>query len=85
MKINWKVRMRHPLFYTAVAGLVGFILTDAGIIDAGRFETYVELLFGVLFAGGFIADLTTPGLSDSPRALTYESPGEPENLNKRDK
>lgn len=75
MKINWKVRLRHPMFYTALAGLVGFILTDAEVLDAGKYETYVELLFGVLVAGGFITDLTTPGISDSERALTYDVPG----------
>lgn len=85
MKINWKVRLRHPMFYTALAGLVGFVLTDSAVIDAGKYETYVELLFGVLVAGGFITDLTTPGISDSQRALDYEKPGVPMSRVERNK
>ena len=74
MKVNWKVRLRHPAFYAAVVGLLGFILTDAQIIDVGRFEIYAQLISGVLVAGGVIADQTTAGISDSQKALTYDEP-----------
>lgn len=80
MKINWKVRLRHPMFYTALAGLLGFILTDSGVLDAGRYETYVELLFGVLVAGGFITDLTTPGIRDSRLSLDKDKPTDGEDM-----
>lgn len=74
MKINWKVRLRHPAFWTALIGLVGFILTDLQVIDAGRYEMYAQLGFGVLTAAGVIVDQTTAGVSDSRQALTYEKP-----------
>lgn len=73
--INWKVRLRHPMFWTAVFALVGFILVDSGVIDAGKYETYIELIMGLLIASGIVADLTTPGIEDSKLAKTYDKPG----------
>lgn len=78
--INWKVRLRHPVFYTTVAALIGFILTDSGVIDAGRYETYVELAFGVLVAGGVITDLTTPGVRDSQLSMRKKKPKDAEDM-----
>lgn len=74
MQINWKVRLRHPAFYAAMAALVGFILMDFGVMDAGRFSNYVQLLLAVLTAGGIIVDFTTAGVPDSKQALTYDEP-----------
>lgn len=76
MKINWKVRLRHPAFYTALVGFAGFIISDSGVMDLGQFETYAELFFGVLVAGGVITDMTTAGASDSKKALGYDKPRE---------
>lgn len=72
--INWKVRLRHPMFWTALFALVGFILVDSGVIEAGKYETYVELIMGLLIAVGFVTDMTTKGFSDSDQALTYKEP-----------
>lgn len=74
MKINWKVRLRHPAFYTAAAALIGLFVTDMGWVEIGQYEMYVQLLLGVLVAGGFIVDLTTAGISDSKQAMTYDEP-----------
>lgn len=74
MNINWKVRLRHPAFYTALVGLVGLIVTDIGLMELGRFETYAQLLMLVLISGGVISDLTTEGLADSDQALNYDKP-----------
>ena len=73
-KINWKVRLRHPAFYTALAALIGMIVTDAELIDAGKYEMYVQLVLGVLVAGGVVVDMTTAGVKDSKQALTYDKP-----------
>lgn len=76
-KINWAVRLRHPAFYVALMSLIGFILVDMQVIDMGKFEIYSQMILGVLTAGGIVVDFTTPGVPDSPRALSYEEPGIP--------
>lgn len=74
MKVNWMVRLRHPGFYVAIAALIGFILTDLQVIEAGKYEIYVQLILGVLTAGGVIVDFTTPGAKDSTLSLEKEKP-----------
>lgn len=74
MKVNWKVRLRHPAFYAALTALIGFILVDLQVIDMGKYEMYAQLLLGVLTAGGVVIDFTTEGVSDSRQALTYDEP-----------
>ncbi|HLG26335.1 MAG TPA: phage holin [Paenisporosarcina sp.] len=74
--INWKVRFRHPAFISAVLALIGYILVDSSLIDAGKWETLVELFLGVFVAGGVVVDPTTKGLKDSTKAMTYEKPRE---------
>lgn len=76
MKVNWKVRLRHPAFYAALVGFVGFVIADSGAMELGRFEMYAELFFGLLVAAGVITDLTTEGVKDSKQALTYDKPKE---------
>lgn len=74
MKINWQVRLRHPAFYSALVGFIGFVLADTQVLPVGQFETYAELFFSVLIAAGVITDMTTVGLSDSVQALRYDEP-----------
>lgn len=78
--INWKLRFRHPAFYGAVAALIGMILTDAQVIDAGKYELYVQLILGVLTTGGLVVDFTTPGIRDSQVSLEKEKPIDAENM-----
>lgn len=80
MKINWKVRLRHPAFYAAATSFVGFVLVDADVIDVTRFETYVKLLLGVLTAGGVVVDFTTPGVRDSELSMSKSEPIDGEDL-----
>jgi len=80
MKINWKVRLRHPAFYAAVTALLGFILVDAQIIDAGRYEMYAQLVLGALTAGGLVVDFTTPGVRDSQLSLDKDKPIDGEDM-----
>lgn len=74
MKINWRVRLRSKQFFTALTALIGLIITDAGIVDAGKYELYVQTILVILVAGGVIIDPTTDGVSDSKQALTYNRP-----------
>lgn len=80
MGLNWKVRFRHPAFYTALVGFIGFVLADNGVMELGRFETYAELFFLVLIGGGVITDLTTPGIRDSQLSMKKETPTDGEDV-----
>jgi phi LC3 family holin len=76
MKINWKVRFKHPAFISAVLALIGFALVDFGIIDVERWENYLKLLLALITAGGVVIDPTTASLSDSPKVMNYDKPRE---------
>ena len=88
MKINWKVRLRNPLFW---AELVAAIVLPAVTYLGLRWEdmTTWAALGGVLLEvvknpvilvsvavslWNAVTDPTTEGLSDSARAMTYEIP-----------
>jgi phi LC3 family holin len=84
MKINWKVRIKSKAFWVSmipavllliqvVAAVFGFKI-DLG--DLGnKLLAVVNAVFAVLAILGVVTDPTTPGLSDSTRALTYVAPG----------
>lgn len=74
MQINWKVRVRSLPFSVAIFALIGFILGEYGVYDAGRYELLVDLILGVLITGGIIIDPTTSGVVDSKQAMKYEQP-----------
>lgn len=76
MKINWKVRFRSYKFWVALLAFAGLIITDTGIMDASMYEKYVQAFLFVLVAGGIVTDMTTAGISDSQKAMTYEKPRE---------
>lgn len=82
--INWKIRIKNKSFWMVMipavlllieqlAALLGYTLSldDIGskLLDAIK-TTF--LLLGIL---GIVNDPTTPGLQDSPRALSYTRPG----------
>lgn len=89
MKINWKVRARNPVFWAHVAtsvllpvlayfGMNWSDLTswaavgDLLIRAAGNPLVVVAVLTSVW---NTVNDPTTPGISDSIRALCYKEPG----------
>ena len=83
MKINWKVRIKNKtfwvsiipaviLFVQAVATVFGYTL-DLGEVGNNLIEV-VNTLFVVLAIMGVVNDATTSGISDSERAMTYETP-----------
>ena len=84
MKINWKVRMKNPLFWISLGGV---ILTAMGespevFTSWGKVLQAVValvsnpyLLGSVLLAAmGAVVDPTTRGLCDSGRAMGYSEP-----------
>ena len=83
MKINWKVRIKNKTFWLsiipavillvqAVATVFGYTL-DLGEVGNNLIEV-VNTLFVVLAIMGVVNDPTTSGISDSERAMTYETP-----------
>lgn len=87
MKINWKVRLKNPAFWT---GLIGVLATlaisvaqllgvDIAEVVNGWQSALVALvtaIFGILALVGVVTDPTTSGVSDSNQALTYTKPKE---------
>ena len=86
MKINWKVRIKNPYFWI---GLLGIVLSAMGV-SADMFTSWgvvVEqatalisnpyMIGSVIMALlGAILDPTTAGITDSQRALEYNSPSQ---------
>ncbi len=90
MKINWKVRLKNPVFWVGLAvAIVLPILTSLGM-SWEDMTTWAALgnallqavknpviLVSVLVSvWNLINDPTTKGLSDSAQALTYDKPKE---------
>lgn len=90
MKINWKVRLKNPVFWVGLAvAIVLPILTSLGMSwedmttwaalgDAllQAVKNPVILVSVLVSVWNLINDPTTKGLSDSAQALTYDKPKE---------
>ena len=83
MKINWKVRLKNKVFWTAfIPALLLLIQVVAAVfgvtLDLGDLGTklldVVNAVFSVLVILGIVADPTTNGMSDSAQAMTYDMP-----------
>lgn len=81
MNINWKVRIKNPVFWTtvipAVVTCVYTILGAFGIVPALTENMVLNIMTVVitaLSALGVLVDPTTAGLSDSHMAMTYKAP-----------
>jgi len=81
--INWKVRFSNKDFWLqaipALLLLIQVILNVFGVqLDFGdignKLIAVVNAVFGFLAILGVVNDPTTFGLSDSKRAMTYETP-----------
>ena len=81
--MNWKVRIKNKMFWItvipAVLLLIQAVLAVFGVtIDLtdlqGKLLAVVDAVFVLLTALGIVTDLTTKGIRDSDRALTYEKP-----------
>ncbi len=83
MKINWKVRLKNPVFWLtvipAVIALVYTILGLFGVVPTISEDTLVNAVTAIISAlttVGVLIDPTTKGVGDSDRALTYEEPSD---------
>lgn len=88
MKINWKVRLKNPVFWAQVAvALLSPILVSLGLQweDMTTWPALGEVLRQavcnpvilvavIVSLWGVITDPTTLGLGDSQQALTYDEP-----------
>lgn len=83
MQINWKVRIKNPTFWVtlipAVLLLIQCLLVPFGIswdysVISEQLVNIVNAIFAVLAILGITVDMTTAGLSDSERAMTYNQP-----------
>ena len=83
--INWKVRMRNPMFWTQILlSVIMPILAYLGL-TAEDLSVLVEVLIKavsspyilslvIVSVYNAITDPTTTGFTDSKRALTYDTP-----------
>lgn len=83
MKINWLVRIKNPAFWLALIPallltvqvcLAPFGITWDYTVLNEQLVAIVNAVFGVLAILGVVVDMTTSGVSDSERALSYEEP-----------
>ena len=83
MKVNCKVRIANPNFWLMIIPatllLVQLVLDLFGVkMDFGelgkKLKGIVNAVFAVLALLGVTNDPTTDGLSDSQRAMSYETP-----------
>lgn len=81
--INWKVRIKNPVFWVtlipAVLLVIQTVLVPFGIYWdptqlAEQLVAIVNAVFGVLVILGVVVDMTTDGIGDSDQAMAYESP-----------
>ena len=85
MKINWTVRLKNKNFWITIVPafllLVQAVLKVFGVsIDIGEVGnailSVVDAAFVVMSILGIVTDPTTKGVSDSARAMTYNTPNE---------
>lgn len=83
MKINWKVRLKNPMFWlTVIPAVITFIYTVLGAFDvvpALSQDVVVNIVTAIITALttiGVLIDPTTKGVGDSERALGYDRPSD---------
>lgn len=81
MKINWKLRFQNKTTLTAIIlALVALVYQVLGVfgvvpkISQNDLTTVIGMVINLLCLLGIVVDPTTDGMSDSARALTYETP-----------
>lgn len=83
--INWKVRVLNKTFWItlipALALLLQTFLAVFGVkLELGdttdKLLVFINALFAVFMIVGVVNDPTTSGVTDSSRAMTYETPSE---------
>ena len=81
MKINWKLRFQNKTTRTAIIlALVALVYQVLGLfgvvpkISQDELTTVIGMVINLLCLLGIVVDPTTDGVSDSARALTYDTP-----------
>lgn len=81
MNINWKARIKNPVFWTtvipAVVACVYTVLGAFGIVPALTESMVLNIasaLVTALTVLGVLVDPTTAGVGDSKLAMTYTAP-----------
>ena len=81
MKINWKLRFQNKATLTAIIlALVALVYQVLGLFDVvpkisqDELTTVIGMVINLLCLLGIVVDPTTDGVSDSARALTYDTP-----------
>ena len=81
MKINWKLRFQNKTTRTAIIlALVALVYQVLGLFDVvpkisqDELTTVIGMVMNLLCLLGIVVDPTTDGVSDSARALTYDTP-----------
>ena len=81
MKINWKLRLQNKTTLTAlVMALVALVYQVLGLfgvmpkISEDELTTVIGMVINLMCLLGIVVDPTTDGVSDSARALTYDTP-----------
>ena len=81
--INWKVRILNKTFWLTLVPALALLLQTFLAVFGVKLElgetiekllVFINALFGVLMIIGIVNDPTTSGISDSSRAMTYETP-----------
>lgn len=79
--INWKVRFKNKTWLISfIVTVLAFVYQVLGLfeitpaISQNDIVQLVTLIVNMLAAVGVVVDPTTAGVSDSQRAMTYDSP-----------
>ena len=83
MKINWKVRLKNPVFWlTVIPAVITFVYTvlgAVGVVPSLSEDVVVNIitaLISALTTIGVLVDPTTKGVGDSTRAMGYDAPND---------
>lgn len=83
MKINWKVRLKNPVFWlTVIPAVITFVYTvlgAVGVVPSLSEDVVVNIvtaLISALTTIGVLVDPTTKGVGDSERAMSYDTPND---------
>ena len=72
--INWKLRFQNKATLLAIASTVILLIQQLGFKLPDNIAEVVNTFLTLLVLLGVINDPTTEGISDSPKALTYNEP-----------
>ena len=72
--INWRLRFKNKATLLAIASTVILLIQQLGFKLPDNIADVVNTFLTLLVLLGVINDPTTEGISDSPKALTYNEP-----------